>query len=281
MNEVFDGDWLESREPVDERSRPPVALTMIKQAWQQNGWSRILDLGAGTGANVRYLSPLLPIPQKWTLIDHDEQLLTSGALPETAGVATKIVRNLNSGISKQIESTHADLVTASALLDLVSESWVNEVVDTCRAKRRGVYFSLTYDGSIQWHAAVNNMQLADDPDDAAVRQAVNAHQRRDKGFGPALGPMANLKAEAAFRAAGYQVWLLQSRWRLGPADSKLVNMLIRGWETAAVEHSESELRDGERDRFHLWAERRRETVAQREFGLTVGHLDLVALPGPG
>ena len=280
MTEMFDAGWLESREPVDGRSRPAVAVTMIKQAWQQNGWNRILDLGAGTGANVRYLSPLLPTPQKWTLIDHDEQLLAAGSLPETAGVATKIVQNLSSGISKQIESTDADLVTGSALLDLVSESWVNEVVDTCRAKRRGVYFSLTYDGSIQWHADVNNLELVDDPDDAAVRQAVNAHQRRDKGFGPALGPMANLKTESAFRAAGYQVWLLQSRWRLGPADSKLVNMLISGWESAAIEHSESELNNGERDRFHLWAERRRETVAQRVFGLTVGHLDLVALPEP-
>jgi len=46
-----------------------------------------------------------------------------------------------------------------------------------------------------------------------------------------------------------------------------------------VEHALSESRRKDRDRFHLWAERRRETVAQGNFGLTVGHLDLVALPG--
>ena len=281
MTEVFDESWLALREPIDQRSRPAVALTLVKQAWQKHGWRCAVDLGAGTGSNVRYLSPVLPTPQQWTLIDHDEQLLESCEMPESADRVTKVVCNLNSGISEQIEAADADFVTASALLDLVSESWLIEIVETCRAKRRGVYFSLTYDGSIQWHAAVNDLQLADDPDDAAVRQAVNAHQRRDKGFGAALGPMANLKAEAAFRSANYQVWLLQSRWRLGPADSKVVNRLISGWESAAVEHSVSESRPEDRHRFHLWAERRREAVAQGDFGLTVGHLDLVALPGPG
>ena len=90
--------------------------------------------------------------------------------------------------------------------------------------------------------------------------------------------MASLKGEAAFRAAGYKVWLLQSRWRLGPADSAVVNMLVNGWESAAVEQAGSESRRGDRDRFRMWAERRRETVAQGNFGLTVGHLDLIALP---
>ena len=278
MAEVFDETWLKLREPIDQRSRPAVAPTLIKQAWQKHGWKRVLDLGAGTGSNVRYLSPLLPSPQQWTLIDHDEELLAAGAMPETAGSVTRVVRNLSSGISQEIEAADAEFVTASALLDLVSDSWMAETVETCRLRRCGVYFSLNYDGSIQWHAAVNNLQLADDPDDAAVRQAVNTHQRGDKGFGPALGPMASLKAEAAFRAAGYQVWLLQSRWQLGPADSTVVNMLVNGWESAAVEHAGSESRRGDRDRFRMWAERRRETVAQGNFGLTVGHLDLIALP---
>lgn len=278
MGEIFDETWLKLREPIDQRSRPAVALTLIKQAWQKHGWKRALDLGAGTGSNVRYLSPFLPVPQQWTLMDHDEQLLASGVMPETADSVTRVVRNLSSEISQQVDAVDAEFVTASALLDLVSESWLAEMVETCRLKRRGVYFSLIYDGSIQWHAAVNDPQLADDPEDAAVRQAVNTHQRGDKGFGPALGPMASLKAEAAFRAAGYQVWLLQSRWQLGPADSTVANMLVNGWESAAVEQAVSESRNADRDRFRTWAERRRETVAQGNFGLTVGHLDLIALP---
>ena len=55
-------------------------------------------------------------------------------------------------------------------------------------------------------------------------------------------------------------------------------MLVNGWESAAVEQAGSESRRGDRDRFRMWAERRRETVAQGNFGLTVGHLDLIALP---
>ena len=279
MTDVFDPRWLELREPVDHRSRASVAASMISHAWGERGWTRIVDLGSGTGSNVRYLSPRLPGPQQWTLTDRDGRLLDTARVPATAGTVTSIVHDLALAVADDITEAEADLVTASAFLDLVSAEWLATVIQTCRSVQCGVYFALTYDGTIQWHAAVDEPRPVDDPDDAAVRRAVNTHQRSDKGFGPALGPMASLHAEAGFRAAGYRVWLLQSRWCLGPSDAALVHMLIDGWEQAALEidHEGEEL--ASRHRYRAWAVRRREVVASGHFGLSVGHLDLVALPG--
>ena len=43
----------------------------------------------------------------------------------------------------------ARLVTASALLDLVSEGWIRELAIQCRGVGAAMLFALTYDGRIQ------------------------------------------------------------------------------------------------------------------------------------
>ena len=279
MSETFDPAWLALREPVDHRSRAPAAVSLLERAWRAGGWSRVVDLGSGTGSNLRYLAPRLPGIRSWTLVDHDGELLAGAAVPGDAG-ATRVVGDLATAGLDAIGESNADLVTASALLDLVSKEWLGALAAACRESGSAALFALSYDGGIQWHAAEGDLRPADDPDDSLVRRSVNAHQRRDKGLGPALGPMAGLTAEMTFRAAGYRAWLLLSPWRLGPGDAELARALVGGWEAAAVERlrEASPARSGDVDRVRSWAERRRATIEGGRFGLTVGHLDLLALP---
>ncbi len=279
MSESFDPAWLALREPADHRSRAAAAMSLLVPAWRAGGWSRIVDLGCGTGSNLRYLAPRLPGIRSWTLVDHDPDLLARASVPGDAE-ATRVVGDLATAGLGAIGESNADLVTASALLDLVSREWLGALVAACRPSGRAALFALTYDGAIRWHAAEDDPRPADDPDDALVRRSVNDHQRRDKGLGPGLGPMAGLHAETAFRAAGYRAWLLPSPWRLGPGDAELARALVEGWEAAAVEQL-GEASSGEAadvDRVRAWARRRRATIGTGRFGLTVGHLDLLALP---
>ena len=51
--------------------------------------------------------------------------------------------------------------------------------------------------------------------------AVNAHQRTDKGFGPALGPAAARAAVARFERVGYSVVHGASDWVFGPDDREI------------------------------------------------------------
>ena len=279
MSATFDPAWLALREPVDHRSRADAAMSLLGRAWRDGGWTRIVDLGSGTGSNLRYLAPRLPGIRSWTLVDHDAELLARATVRDGAEAA-RVVGDLATAGLDAIGASNADLVTASALLDLVSKDWLEALVAACRESGRAALFALTYDGSIQWHAAEDDPRPADDPDDTLVRRSVNAHQRRDKGLGPALGPMAGLTAETFFRAAGYRAWLLPSPWRLGPGDAELARALVEGWEAAAVEQlREAPPADsGDADRVRSWAQRRRATIETGRFGLTVGHLDLLALP---
>ena len=281
MREKFDPAWLALREPVDHRSRSAAVMSLLASAWRAGGWSRVVDLGSGTGSNLRYLHPRLPGARHWTLVDHDADLLARATAPQGVEV-TRIVGDLATAGFDAVRKSDADLATGSALLDLVSRDWLSGLAAACREGGCAALFSLTYDGSIQWQAAADVRLPDDDPDDALVRRAVNSHQRRDKGLGPALGPMAGLMAETLFREAGYRAWLLQSPWRLGPDDAALAQALVDGWESAAAD----QLGDADGDgvdgdgafRVRAWAQRRRATIESRCFGLTVGHLDLLALP---
>ncbi len=103
------------------------------------------------------------------------------------------------------------------------------------------------------------------PGDAAVIAAFNAHQRGDKGLGPALGPAATAATAAAFRREGFRVETAPSDWRLGPAASALAAELVAG-VAAAAEAAGTPASD--------WAQARRAAGG----GCTVGHRDLLALP---
>ena len=278
--ELFDAGWLALREPVDHRSRAAALVPILQAGWKGGGWSRILDLGSGTGSNLRYLARRLRGTQEWTLLDHDSALLARVEVPEPIRMVNWVHGDLTDLGLKAVGEAH--LVTCSALLDLLPEDWLRRLVNACCGTACGALFALTYDGEIRWSASERAAHLGhstsdevEDPDDIPVRQAVNAHQRRDKGRASALGPAASTAAEAFFREAGYRTWRLPSPWRLGPEDGDLARALVDGWERAALE---LEQRPGRVRRIHDWAERRRQTIAAGDFTLTVGHQDVLALP---
>jgi streptogramin lyase len=159
------------------------------------------------------------------------------------------------------------LVTASALLDLVSAPWVESLASECRVTGAAGLFALTYDGRI--HCS------PEEPGDDEIRQLVNEHQRHDKGFGPALGPTACTVAAESFGALGYSVEREASDWHLEPDAGELQRQLIEGWSRAAVQMAP------DRSVFvREWTDRRLAHVLDGHSRLVVGHEDLaVWLPG--
>ena len=222
---------------------------------------RALDLGGGTGANVRYLSSRLPTPQFWTIVDNDAALL------ERAPVhATRRHADLNAAVADEELFAGSSIVTASALLDLVSERWLAKLIERCRAAGAGVLFALNYDGRI-----VCSPEEREDDD---IRRLVNQHQKQDKGFGPALGPTAASAAADLFRSESYEVGTASSDWVLNQASAadQLQEQLIDGWA-----HAESAMMpDG--TMVEEWRRRRRAHVAAGRSALMVGHQDLAAFP---
>jgi hypothetical protein len=256
----FTAEWLSLREAADAAARSEALA-----AGFADDARRIVDLASGTGANIRYLAPRLRRASHWLAVDNDVQLL--GALVPPAGASvSKRTLDLAHALD-DLRLDGCDLVTASALLDLVSEPWLVRLAARCAKARVGVLFALTYDGRIEWSPAEKGDEL--------VRTLVNRHQLGDKGFGLALGPGAAAAASAAFTAAGYEVREASSDWSLGPSWRALQTALVDGWTSAAAE-----IAPGEADALRDWADRRRAHVAADASRVRVGHVDLGGRPRP-
>jgi len=252
----FTADWLDLREPVDAASRSMRLTRDVAAILPRYRAIDILDLGAGTGANVRYLAGKLPLPQRWMLVDRDERLLSRAS----KAWASRCLDLQHAVLDASLFSGRA-LVTASALLDLASEAWLQALVARCREAGAAVLFALTYDGRMDFAPA--------ELEDEAMCELVNQHQRTDKGLGPAEGPVAVARASELFTAAGYYVEREASDWELTPESHELQRQLIAGWADAAVATAP--------DQSAAVADWRARRIAHVDAGrsqLIVGHKDL-------
>ncbi len=285
---TFSAEWLALREPADTAARNAPLVEWLGARLAPLDVLRVLDLGAGTGANMRYLSHRLPVPrQDWQLVDHDARLLDA-AWEQMADWAARAGTALTRGDQEfggqadqralRILARSMDLrrvrllrdvcagchlVTASALLDLVSPAWLNALSSACREAGVAVLFTVIYDGRITCEPF--------DRDDEVVRRLVNEHQQTDKGFGAAAGPDAARLAEACFAEAGYEVHGAPADWLLPPESAALQRALIEGWAGAAAATDparEADILD--------WKRRRTSHVDAGRSTLVVGHRDLAA-----
>jgi hypothetical protein len=173
---------------------------------------------------------------------------------------TDLVRDLEMALDGPV-----DLVTTSALLDLVSAEWLERFAVETAARRLPVYAALTYQGRATLAPA--------EPFDREIVAAVNRHQRRDKGFGPALGPEAALRAVREFERVGYKVERGASDWVFNPDDREIQGEVLTGWAFAAAE-----LGDLPQGAIESWLARRRELVGEGRASMQVGHVDFLAVP---
>lgn len=285
----FDAAWLRLREPFDAASRNRALVDTLAQLLPERPID-VIDLATGSAANLRYLSPLLGGAQYWHLIDDDTDLLATIPTRLTEWAAQQQARAHSSDEAIEIEAptfecrvrtTQIDLaagieaveipqralVTASALLDLVSESWLRTLAKRCHTSRATVLLVLTYDGRIRFDPR--------DPHDETLINLVNWHQLGDKGFGPALGPTAAPRAVAAFEAQGFRVERARSDWHIRNDAREMQTALLDGWLAAASEAGPEQVPVLER-----WAQRRRSLIERGSSSLRVGHADLLAwLPG--
>lgn len=273
----FSADWLALREPYDRAARNGAVLHAVTGVLADLPAATMTDLGCGTGATMRALAPYLPGRQTWRLVDNDQALLEE-ALREGAATVPASVRMSavaadlagardSAGAGAIIDEAlrDCDLVTTSALLDLVSAGWLDRLVAALARLSRPFYAALSFDGDV----ALSPGSRYDDE----MMAAVNRHQRIDKGFGPALGPDAARVAPERLRAAGFTVVEGRSDWRFGADDGVIQMEMLAGWAGAARGvGTDPAIIDA-------WLGERRGHVSARRSQMRIGHVDFFATPG--
>jgi hypothetical protein len=263
-------DWLDLREPADAAARSrDLAERLARELPADRRWL-VHDLGAGSGAMGRWLAPLLPGRQHWVLHDRDADLLKVAAArsPGPAadgGQVTAEARHSDVSALDPGELAGASLITASALLDMLTEHELAELVRVCADPGCPVLVTLSVIGRI--------VIAPGDPLDGRVAAAFNAHQRRETERGRLLGPDAAGRAADWFGQLGAEVLVAPSPWRLGAPHTGLTAEWLTGWVRAAGEQ-QAELAaelDG-------YAERRLAEANSGRLSVIVDHADVLVLP---
>src|SRR5262249_32650188 len=178
---------------------------------------------------------------------------------EVATVLVDLATDLGQALGDE-----TDLVTMSALLDLVSVQWLERLVTMLAISERPLYAALSYDGRATLMPACRH--------DDTVLAAVNRHQLTDKGFGPALGPQAAATAPECLRRQGFAVQKGLSDWTFGPSDRDIQLEMLAGWAGAAAEIGVA------CDLLDDWLAERRAHVETGRSQMRVGHIDFFAAP---
>ena len=260
----FSSQWLALREPVDHAARSDEVISAVAHYFLNDNKLTITDIGSGTGSTLRALKPVLQQDISWHLIDHDETLIDVARSEAKSDEVNFSLADLSKSL-EELFVHNPKLLTTSAFLDLVSETWLQEFVDTVAAHQVPFYAALTYDGRAGCDPET--------PDDKLVAAAFNQHQKTDKGFGPALGPDAADTAISMFKKAGYQVIQAQSDWIGDKNHKEFQKMLLEGWSSAATE-----IAPENSEKFSAWLQERLHLIENENATVFVGHQDFLAVP---
>ncbi|WP_245790837.1 class I SAM-dependent methyltransferase [Streptomyces monashensis] len=265
-------EWLHLRESADATARARDLLDPLRIGLAdlpgRTGALAVHDLGCGTGSMGRWLAPRLDGAQHWILHDRDPYLLHFAAVasPRSAADGSRVTVETRRGDVARLTPdalSGASLVTASALLDVLTREEIVALADACTGAGCPALLTLSVAGRVEL--------TPHDPLDAEIAEAFNAHQRR----ADLLGPDAVTVAREAFAARGASVRVHPSPWHLGPEQAALTEQWLRGWVGAAVEQRP--------DLAELAARYLRDRLAASSAGelrVVVHHSDLLALPRP-
>lgn len=254
----FSSDWLALRESFDARARA-ATLANAFMADMPPG-ALVADLGAGAGSNIAYLRARGGTALRWRHVDADPALIAV-ARQRFAGIDTIEFAELDLAHALPEAIDGAAGVTCAALIDLVSEEWIELFVATLARLRMPALVALTYDGRMDWSPRKE--------DDAIVAAAFHRDMMRDKGFGPALGPAAARRLATRLREAGALLETRDSLWRIPATRPAMIEAMRTGVGAAAARAAT----EGEAPAIARWREVR---ATERRLGLRIGHQDLMA-----
>lgn len=274
MTQLFQraaSDWLSLRHNADRRARAAAAplISILNEHFRPASEVEVFDLGAGSGANLAWLAPQIALPQRWTLIDRDAGLLAAAQSVETPDRVLSVraqQRSIDELTAEELQS--AGLITASAVLDILSVTQLDRLAALIHEARVPALLSLSVTGVVELSPALFI--------DEEITDAFNQHQRRSGLAGP---DAAHYLCEQ-LRLAGAEVKTIETPWHLGGGadddqlqDAALLERYLTERVAAATEQRPHLI-----DIANAWLSARITQIRQNSLTVRVDHIDLLVLP---
>lgn len=245
----FDPQWLEARFVHDHGALNRELLGCLVGLPRQSEAWRVLDLGSGTGANVRHGADLLQGTQHWTLVDEDAALLAEAPLRLAAWAGERgwktsrssarleirrpgglIVVDVVPGdivdVLGDIEHGSLDLVTANAVFDLLPPERIEACVDALASLGLPLWATLNYENMTFSREMVQ---------DRTVVEAFHEHMTRPQAHGRNAGPRAIEVMREVLRRRGYVVHVGPSDWNVANTEDVMWTKILKFIEESVPE----------------------------------------------
>ncbi|WP_289016985.1 hypothetical protein [uncultured Ornithinimicrobium sp.] len=267
-------DWLDLRWAADAEARDRGATDLLERLvahlrgpGRDPGPVRVVDVGAGTGANRRYLTPRLPVEQEWVCVDHDRELLDhprhDGARRIHCGLTDlpAAVAGLGGPVGP------AAVVVANAVLDVLTTADLAALADCVAATGGIALLSLSVTGQVRWEPS--------DPVDDVLARAFDDHQRRDGRRGPGAPSVLT----GMLQERGLRVVAARTPWDLPGPDGRHRELLVR-WLEERVEDAAGQ-EPASAEALREWRARRAAQLESGALRVRVDHVDLLVLGRDG
>ena len=288
-----DYDWLLLRYAADKRSRGQGLLKQLQTLLADKGEITVLDIGAGSGANLAFLAPRLNVSeQRWHLVDRDTQLTSkvSGALQALSKVddiqleSNNTELRFSSGVATYTASTEDfldvdssiyqqawDVVTANAVFDLLTIDQLRRffiLAKTHWTHNPWMYFTINLDSQMSFDPMM--------PEDEEVVRLFHLHMQRPQSFGCSLGNDSAILLNNIAKEVGFEVDLERSDWVATPQEEAFIHANLDFVESAVTEVLQTGISsDLTLESFKDWLLQRRDQTQRSQLSLTVEHQDFL------
>ncbi|MDZ8261028.1 hypothetical protein [Nostoc sp. ChiQUE01b] len=283
QNQKF-AQWLELRIAYDAKARNLNVETSCQEYLQKHKHLKILDLGAGTGANCRYYFSKISQEQEWFLVEQNQELLEiafdrlivwaqengyESQLQNSILVLKnqfhqitihKIVGSILD-LENLIDLNTFDLAIANAVFDLFSENQFQTLLECLKKYQLPLLATINYTG-------MNFIPQTDN--DSCFIKYYHQHMQRHQYFGRGMGPNCGSSMWEAMNRIGMKVLQGESSWKISNNDPVLIELILGFMEESIPEIIEEATLQ---DELNTWLLKKQEMIAQNKLSCNVAHLD--------
>ena len=286
MDNKFSKSWINMRIEYDNDSRSNILNKYLKNNKYMPD-IELIDMCCGSGNFLIWSIKNKLFFKKYTLVDNDVNLLKSvkSNLRKNIPKEFKIKSNTNNldlilrkdkytSSNVLIKKNDCDkfnyktkifhIISYSAALDLMSKSSIKEAIKRVN-NLNAIYFSLCFNGIVKWTPA-NTF-------DKYILSFFNKHQRRDKGFGAALGLQSIDFVNRYSIKQGMKVNTKNSPWIVNNKTNKDKTFMNR--YLLDIKKALFHMEGIDKDILRKWYKDKKSDIEKKSIKLYVGHQDML------
>ncbi|MEW5900794.1 MAG: hypothetical protein AB1715_04970 [Acidobacteriota bacterium] len=279
--------WLEERYAYDARARNRNLEKLVAADLKAFRFLRIVDLGAGLGANLRYYSDFFDCDQEWYCVEkdlalceaffphlerwafeqgwscrRDSQLIILQKKKKT--VTASLLPGSFIPFPTALASIPLDLGLANAVFDLVSGQQFSFLAEALASR------------AVPLLATLNYVSMRFVPSRIEDQRIIKLYDQTMTFPGPAgtpMGPRCAAVMKKILKESDYQVADGKSPWTISGDDGSLLHLLLQYVQTSVSAFRGEKI---EIDDLEDWIRRKKEGVISGAVKLLVRHHDLYA-----